>query len=217
MIKAVLFDFDGTLADTSESIILGFQYVFDRHAPNLKTDKKFFQSILGPSLKEIFPIYFPGQDIDAIIQEYRDACRPYHNAEHTYLYPHASETLDELHKMGIKVCIFTSRSRESAHNLLEMLGILNKVDYFIGYEDVEKAKPDPDGIHKVLKHFNYKPEDIIMVGDHGHDINAAKAAGTIGIGVSYSFYGAERLHNDGAFAIVDDLYEIVDIIKKIQG
>lgn len=216
MIKAVLFDFDGTLADTSESVILGYKTVFDKYAKDLKTDYNFFHSLLGPALLEIFPKYIKDVDVDILIKEYREACEPKMGKDYIKLYPKVIETFKALKEKNIKIGVFTSRSNKSATRLLKMLEIYDYIDIFIGFNDVNNFKPDPEGIYLALNKLNLKPNELMMVGDHAHDITASKEANIYSVGVRYSYYGSDKLKELGADFIVDDLYQIIDIIKKME-
>ena len=113
--------------------------------------------------------------------------------------------------MYIAVC--TNRDT-SAHILFEHIGVQDDIDMFVTKNDVQKPKPDPEGVHKILAAFNFSPDQAAMVGDTEADIGASKNAGlACTIGVTHGFGTEEWLRENGADHIVGHLSEIVPIIK----
>ncbi|MGH7203417.1 MAG: HAD family hydrolase [Candidatus Levyibacteriota bacterium] len=80
-------------------------------------------------------------------------------------------------------------------------------------EDVTKTKPDPEGILKLMEQLNLNADEVIVLGDHAVDMQAAKAAGVHAIGISHGFGTPVELKEAGAVRVVDDLKALPRIIK----
>lgn len=80
-------------------------------------------------------------------------------------------------------------------------------------EDVVKTKPDPEGIIKIMNNLSVGPEEVIVLGDHSVDMQAARLAGVHSIGISHGFGTPAELKEAGALRIVDDLDALPDLIE----
>ena len=78
---------------------------------------------------------------------------------------------------NIKLAVFSLNTRSTILKSLEMAGILDKFEFFVGREDVRKWKPEPDGLLKILDNFNVNSEDMIYFGDLEKDLLAGANAG----------------------------------------
>ncbi len=76
-----------------------------------------------------------------------------------------------------KLAVFSLNTRSTILKSLEMAGILDKFEFFVGREDVRKWKPEPDGLLKILDNFNVNSEDMIYFGDLEKDLLAGANAG----------------------------------------
>jgi phosphoglycolate phosphatase-like HAD superfamily hydrolase len=80
-------------------------------------------------------------------------------------------------------------------------------------DDVSKTKPDPEGILKLLDDLKLQPEEVIVLGDHAVDVQAAHNAGVHALGVSHGFGTPAQLKEAGALKVVDSLNVIPDLIQ----
>ena len=120
-------------------------------------------------------------------------------------FPCAMELLDETHELGIMAAVVTSSSRSSALAVLKATRLLEKVDYVVAGDDVEKGKPDPLPIRLALDRFNVMPKQAYGIGDTIYDVEAYRAAG-LGLVMSLNpINGA--IH-------VKDLCEAINVIKR---
>jgi len=78
---------------------------------------------------------------------------------------------------NIKLAVFSLNFRSTILKSLEMAGILDNFEFFVGREDVRKWKPEPDGLLKILDHFKINPEEMIYFGDLEKDLLAGASAG----------------------------------------
>lgn len=94
------------------------------------------------------------------------------------LHENIVNVLKELKKRKIKMGVVTTSGKVAVKGLMGALKIESYFDAIVTYDDVEKHKPDPEGLYKALKTLNALPQNTIMVGDTRNDILAGKAAGT---------------------------------------
>ncbi len=208
MIKAVLFDLDGTLIDTNELIISSFNHTFK----TLKNEDKTREEVIswfGEPLHITMGKFF--SDTDKAISTYRDYNLKNHN-ERISLYDNTKEMLDELKKLSLKIGIVTSKNKTTAIRGIEFLGIKDYFDVMITSDDVKNHKPHKEPVLKALEVLNINPSNSLMVGDSIYDIMSGKDAGSKTCGVMFSLM-KEKLLDIKADYYVENLIEILDIVK----
>ena len=100
MIKAVIFDLDGTLLDTEKAIFASFDEVLHKHMPDLVLTERDYVSFLGPTLQESFKKYAPDFDTETLVAEYREANRKLHDTGIVQPIRHVPELLKWLKENG---------------------------------------------------------------------------------------------------------------------
>ena len=184
--KYIIWDFDGTVANTNGMIIESWQATFERylgHRMPVREIEATFGEVLAGTIARLIP------DEDPV--EVRSYFRDY-QAEHcTHLmgvFDGIKELLTELKAGGYRNGIATSRTANSFHDYAEKLGLKDCFDEFVTMEDVSSHKPDPECIVKMLEKFGAKPEEAIMIGDTKYDIGCANNAGVDSVLVGWSHY-----------------------------
>lgn len=168
----IIFDFDGTLVDTTELIIAAFHYAAEQQDLKIVSPNKLL-SKLGVPLADIFRHFYP----DANIKELVAANKQFviSNAEMARPYPGMTALLQKLHYNNIKMGILSSGD-SAIENILKQ----NKLDkYFITVvhaEIIKNPKPSTDGFYQVCRNCDVLPENTIIVGDSIYDIIAGKKA-----------------------------------------
>lgn len=208
MYKCLLFDLDGTLADTDLLIVEGFLHFFRKYKKE-KVSLSTLASLSGPSLKDSMKKYFPAYNTDEMVQEFRDFTWPLYE---TYIefFEGIKEVLEVLKDNKLKLGIITSKMKEATIKTLEVLGVDNYFDYIVCIEDVNNGKPDPEGINKALEYFNVSKCDTLFVGDAITDLLAANNANVDCCFVSWNLRG--RLENVYPKYYVDSHIELKEVI-----
>lgn len=211
----VIFDFDGTLGDTRHNIVVTLQRTMQLRGLELRDEQTCARTI-GLTLEDSFLSMYPTmsrEEARECVTTYRDIF--YQSIEELTpaLFPHVKETLQWLHSRGIIISIASSRSSPSLHLFLRNMGIAEYFPYVLGSDSVERHKPDPEPVIKTLRDLGYKASDAVVVGDMPVDIAMAHNAGVRAIGVSYGNATREELTAAGADTVVDDIAEIIDILK----
>lgn len=214
MIKAIFFDIDGTLVDTSEVIIRGFQYLMDKYRPDYKITREDYKRMIGPALKDSFPYYFGNViTFEQLLKDYRDATNCYLTKDHLKIPEGTYACLDELNK-NCKIVAITSRQHHSAKFVLEAMDLDKYFDLIIGCDDVKEVKPDPDSFYKALDILNIKPDEAIMIGDSEGDILGGVRAGVASYAVDWSGFDANHLLTIGAKGIIKKMEDIIEITRR---
>ncbi|GGA27363.1 HAD family hydrolase [Psychrobacillus lasiicapitis] len=181
--KAIIFDFDGTLANTLPICYYSFQSVF-KEFDNRDLSPEEIRAMFGPSetgiIKENLIHLHKEQAIELYYEKYLE--------KHAHLVKFNSEMDDLLRFLkenGFKLGIVTGKARRSLEISLKALQMDNLFDVIITGDDVIDPKPHPEGILKALTLLELQKEDAIFVGDSEADIAAGISAGVLTIGVHW--------------------------------
>lgn len=182
-IKAVLFDFDGTLADTLPVCFLAFKSVFKEFDDREVTSEE-IKGMFGPSETGIIRDNLKNTNYEKAIELYYEIYRDRHDnlvQKNEAIY----SLLRQLKTNGYKLGIVTGKARRSLDVSLECLGLNNIFDVIVTGDDVEFPKPHPEGINKTLEELGVSNKEAIFLGDSDADILAGKQANVYTIGVHW--------------------------------
>ena len=214
-IKLVIFDFDGTLADTKENIILTFQMTMKELGVEIKSRQECAATI-GLTLEDAFKVLYPGMAAEKYIllrDTYRSIFKENRKILVPGLFPEVMETLEELRRRGYLMSIASSRQSPSLHSFLEDMNIAHLFEYAVGGDNVEHPKPAPDAVLQILRHYNLSAEEAFVVGDMPFDINMATNAGVKSCGVTWGNADAAQLKESGANYIIDKMSQLLEILN----
>ena len=217
MIKLIILDFDGTLADTRGLIVKTMQQTLDALGLESRTDEQ-CAAMIGLPLKQAFTDLLPMEDEmgDRCAETYRRLFNE-NNAVYTVpAFPNVLETLHQLHEQGYTLTIASSRSHRSLMEFVEDMHLDEVIPYVLGADDVKQAKPHPEPVLKTLETFGCKPEDAWVVGDTWYDIEMGRRAGVRTCGVTYGNGSREELIRAGADVLVDDFGELLNKIEDVH-
>lgn len=212
-IKALLFDFDGTLLDTNELIIQTFEHVLENNYPG-RFSREDILPFLGPPLEENFGAIDPDK-VPQLIAEYR----AWNIANHDRLsseFDGVSETMRLLKAEGFKMAIVSTKVNEMIEKGLKLLDVEGVFDEVIGYHDVSKTKPDPEPILLALERLGVRPEEAIMVGDNYHDIVGGQNAGVLTAGVAWTAKGEDFLAQYAPDFMLQHIRDLMPIAKGLE-
>jgi len=113
------------------------------------------------------------------------------------------ELISWLKNNNIKVACFTNSIRKTAELMLEKSGVLPELDMLVTNQDVEKPKPAPEGYNKIVNHFKFRPQDVIIVEDSPKGIEAANATGCKVIKVD----NATQVHTENMRRYIDESFD----------
>ena len=212
--KAALFDFDGTLVDTTDLI-----YQSMRHAAGEVLGREVSRKVLMANVGQPLPRQMKllsAEHAGALLDSYR-----LHNEEnHDALikeFPGVEEALPRLRSAGVRVAVVTSKRRFSVDMALKSFpGLGEVVDQWVTMEDTNEHKPRPEPLHKALELLGNVPrEEATYVGDSPFDVAAAKAARVKSVAVSWGAFSEEALRAAGPDHLVPDLDAAVDVLLSV--
>lgn len=214
MINLVILDFDGTLADTVEIIVLTNQETQRRMNYPVCEPEKIIATI-GLPLEECIVTMYPEvkqEEMPQWLAIYREVFDGLKKHMVPSLFPHVLETLRELHRRGIVLTVASSRGKVSLADFLREMGIAPYISYVLAAEDVTHAKPNPEPVLKTLEALSFKPEETLVVGDMPVDIQMGLGAGTLTCGVTYGNSNRAALTAAGANFVIDIFGELTSIV-----
>jgi pyrophosphatase PpaX len=181
--KAFIFDFDGTIADTLPVCFYAFQSVFKEFDQKDLTPEE-IMNMFGPSETGIIRENLNHHNIDEAIELYYSKYEEKHE-ELVYNSEVVHEFLSLLLRDGYRLGIVTGKARKSLELSLKKLNLNDYFEVIITGDDVECPKPHPEGVLKAIRMLGVNKDDAVFVGDSDADIAAGKAAGIVTIGVHW--------------------------------
>ncbi|SFX24376.1 phosphoglycolate phosphatase [Marinospirillum alkaliphilum] len=130
--------------------------------------------------------------------------------EQTRLYPGVRETLITLRGMDLKLALVTNKPYRFVPGILEHFGLEHTFDQVLGGDSLPQKKPDPAPLLHLARHFQLSPTVCALIGDSRHDIQAARAAGFISVGVPYGYNHGEPLDDAAPDLMIDSLNLLLD-------
>lgn len=194
MIKAVLFDFDGTLADSSHGIFSTSTKVVEEMGYKGPWSDERLRKFVGPPLKDCFRITFdlPEDKLDQAVRRYREIYRET-GYKMCRLYDGMEELLSSISKMGIKVGVATNKEQYTVKRCIEALGAESLFDGVFGTDEAGSLKKS-DVIALGCKTFSLSPDEVLMVGDTENDRIGAEIAKVPFLAVLWGFgYSSENI------------------------
>ena len=217
---ALLFDLDGTLADTKPDLHAAMNYILRKNGLK-KVSGDATKNLIGGGARVILQrglqengVIWPDDQLDAATEEFVLYYDQNIDA-HTRLYPNLLPILQAARAGGIAMAVVTNKRESLSAKLLFRLGIHGYFEALVGGDTLPKRKPDPDTIEEALKRLGEKPEDAIMVGDSEADTFGAMAANVASICVSFG-YRRVSLDELKAGAIIDDFSEFAAAAKRLK-
>lgn len=171
MIDTVIFDFDGTLADTNQLIINSFNHIYCKYHDG-KCDEEYILSTFGEPLELTLRRDFGDFEYEDVLGSYREYQTERFEKE-VKLYETVEETIKHLIDKNIKIGIATSRLRGSTLSALQKFNIDKYFQVIVAADDVVNHKPDKEPLIKVIKALNSSTDKTLYVGDSKFDIECA--------------------------------------------
>lgn len=211
--KLIIFDFDGTLADTESLITQTMQKTIK--ALHLEPrSREQCRAMIGLPLKETFMRLIPMTDAmgDRCADTYSQIFDRDNRPGVVRLFPHVADTLAALYAHDYVLTIATSRHRESLMEFLQGMQIDTYFRYIVTVNDVAQAKPHPDMVLQTMEHLNIAPADTLMVGDAVYDIQMGHNAGVHTCGVTYGNGTRADMVACQADHIIDDFGQLGSLL-----
>lgn len=213
--RAVLFDLDGTLADTVPLIAQHISDTLNAHGIAC-TPRDVYPLIGRPivdAMNELHEFASDGARMESVIVEYRAALHEAVNAAGTDLVlPGVRAMLRELREAGFAVGVVTAKGGPQAEHLLTITELRDLVDVLVSTDDVDRGKPAPDSALLGIERLGAVAAETWYVGDAMSDMEMALAAGMRAMGITTGAATREELAGAGAEVVVDAAAQVTDFI-----
>ncbi|WP_207784559.1 HAD family hydrolase [Marinifilum breve] len=206
MIKGVIFDLDGTLANSIEDIADSMNQVLEEN--NFPThDYATYKTFVGRGVKTLVEKSLPlenrdtteiEKNFDRMMQVYDENC-----IVKTCLYPGIKDLLDALSERNIKISVFSNKANELTQKVVKVLLADWKLEYVLGAGGDIPRKPDPKGAILISEKMRIDPSELMYIGDSGVDMATAQNSGMHAVGVLWGFRDMEELLTNGAQTILE--------------
>lgn len=214
--RMVVFDVDGTLADSQSEIVQAMEAAFDTVGIKAPT-RDAILDIVGLSLPQVMMRLAPNAragQADALVEAYK---RAYHAQRMdrgvSPLYPNAAAVVQELGaRDGIVLGVATGKSRRGLDALLAAHEL---TDCFVTTQvsDTHPSKPAPDMLLAACQAASVAPRHTVMLGDTSYDMQMARAAGAVAIGASWGYHAVDKLGD--AHMVIDDIRLLPGLLDQI--
>jgi pyrophosphatase PpaX len=228
--RAILFDLDGTLIDSTDLILQCFRHSWETVCGFCHSREALLQTFGTPLRAAMYRLlnstgHYKSKSIlaaeteanaDDLVNQLLAAYRAFNAANHDKLarpFKGTCEVLQELRRRGYLIGIVTSKGRDLALRGIRLCSLEGLIDSAIFLEDTEVHKPRPEPILAALKNLSRPCETAAYVGDSPHDIAAARAAGVLAVAALWgpaSRIELERENPDLIAESIGDLLQIFD-------
>jgi len=193
--KLVLFDFDGTLAQTLDNIIWCMEKTMSFYGQKTPSRKAVIRTVghtLEESLRMLCPSIIPDKDMPELVSRYREFDKESQGGQ-TRLFDGVPELLKKAHNHGIRLAIVSNKGIHAIQTVLQRSNVFSFIDIIFSGNTSKFKKPDPDLYHHEIKpHFpDMSHSEVLVVGDTPHDISFAKASGLDSCWVGYGYGNQE--------------------------
>jgi phosphoglycolate phosphatase len=206
-VELVMFDLDGTLADTGRDLADAVNYTRAHFALPPLPDA-LVCSYVGRGVEYLLKHSLPEESPDQFLEVMRVFVERYENhlLDATVLYPNVHETLDYFRSK--KKVVVSNKIQRFTVGVLRGLGIEKHFDAILGGDSGPRKKPHPGLLNYALDQFQAAPASALMVGDGDTDVQAGKLAGVLTCGVTYGLGSREELVAAEPDVLIDDLAQL---------
>ena len=175
--KAILFDLDGTLIDSTRLIIESYHHTWRVHRGHTLPDAEWVSGLGTPLRVQFRRFTDDPAEVERMIATYREWNLAHHD-EMVRGFPGATEAVRSLKRAGTKLGIVTSKNRHGVRLGLDLCGFDGLFDVLVTSDDLQASKPDPAPVAAALASLHESPDTALFVGDSPHDIASGRDAGT---------------------------------------
>ena len=211
-VNLIMFDFDGTIADTKDDIAASANHVLTRRGESVKPVDE-VAGFIGDGLPTLLRRLLQVDDDDVIadaIEIFRE-----HYSEHcldkTRAYPGVEETLE--HFGDKTLAVVTNKPKFFTDKILEDLGLSHYFVTVVGGDGAYAKKPSPEAFQAVLGALMIPAGKALVVGDSPNDVNGGRAAGCITCAVTYGIGSRDALEASSPDFTVDAFPHLIDIVE----
>ena len=213
MIKAVIFDMDGTLVDSEYRAMMNKKAILEKNGVVWNND--LWQLLTGRKLKvvinDVLTEYTPEQRQEVLNEYYKPE---YHTVDyHAIKFPGSGTILQALYNNGYKMALCTTNSYDSIDQCLEENHWRRFFQFILGMGDIENTKPAPDIYLKAMEMLEVKPEETVIVEDSRIGLDAAIASGAHVVCRVENRFPVDQ---QGAEYYINDLLSLMRVVNELN-
>lgn len=213
--RLVVFDLDGTLIDSIGDIATSAnESLVEAYGESARLSREVVRGFVGGGARQLIE-----RCLEAVGRPQGETARVFERflaaygsrlTETTRLYPGMEETLDTL-ASSVKLAVLTNKPGAMSRAIVDQLGLAHRFVAVVGGDDLASKKPDPQGLLGIAAQANVPPEEVALVGDSAVDIQTARNAGAIAVGVlwGYDVPGVQRERPDHMVQTPPDLMGLI--------
>ncbi|HSC32229.1 MAG TPA: HAD-IA family hydrolase [Gemmatimonadaceae bacterium] len=213
---AILFDLDGTLADSLELILGAFRHTFFTHLGAVPSDTAWIAGMGTPLITQLRSLVAD----EALIEPMTATYRSWQNEHHDELlreFEGVRETLSLLHDRGHHMALVTSKATDAAKRALHVMGIGALLDHVVGFDSTTTHKPDAEPVLHALALLHREATEAIFVGDSPHDIAAGTAAGVFTVAALWGPFSRQTLEAARPSRLIADIRDLPPLIQALTA
>jgi HAD superfamily hydrolase (TIGR01509 family) len=212
VIKAVIFDVDGTLVDSNDLHVEAWREAFRRYGKDLSFEDVHGQ--MGKGGDQLMPVFCSEEELEEFGEElekkrvelfkrdYLPRVRPF---------PRVRELFERIKAEGLQIALASSAKGEELEQHKKSMGVEDLLEAATSADDAERSKPHPDIFQAALAGLkDVRPEEAVVVGDTPYDVQAAARAGVKTVGLLSGGFVEESLREAGAVAVYRDVSDLLE-------
>ena len=209
--EAVLFDLDGTLADTVPLILASFRHTMTVHRGEILPDRDWLQHVGRPLRDTVRHFARSEAEAASLLDTYLGFQREAHDRM-VRPFDGVGSVVTRLVREGVALAIVTSKAREMTGRTLRSCGVERDFPVVITADDVERGKPDPEPVRRALDALGVPASKrVLFVGDSPHDVAAGRAAGVRTAAVTWGAFPVEGLEPEGPDFLIRRPEELLEL------
>jgi 2-phosphoglycolate phosphatase len=212
--RAIVFDVDGTLLDTSADIVAALNYALTSrgHAP---LSAAALLRFVGDGARVLCARAARLSEDDPEVERLHQAYVAYyvaHPLDFTTFMPGARAALDDLRSYKLAIC--TNKPRAATEAVLSKLGVSHLFATMVAGGDMPERKPDPKPVLEIARRLDVQPSEIVLVGDGPQDVEAGRRAGARTVGIVGTIVSADRLRAADPDVLLDSMGDLPSVMNR---
>ena len=212
LLKAVIFDVDGTLVDSNDLHVQAWCEAFRGYGKELSFEEVHGQ--MGKGGDQLMPVFCSREELDRFGEELERRRVELFTSE--YLprvrpFPRVRELFERIKAEGLQIALASSAKEQELDRHKKSLRVEDLLEAATSADDAERSKPHPDIFQAALAGLKgVEPREAVVVGDTPYDVEAASKAGMRTVGVLSGGFAEETLRGAGAVAVYRDVGDLLD-------
>jgi len=212
-IELIVYDLDGVLIDSSGAILIAFNTALREAGFDPRPEEEIL-GMIGVPLDEMYRKVLPQESwglVTGCFDRFKEVFSKV-SLDHVRLLEGVEPTLVHFENEGLMQCVATNKSTGEAERILDHLGVHDRFDLIVGFDDVETPKPGPDMILLALEAMGVEPGSAVLIEDSPTGLKAGKAAKVHTVAITTGTYSAAALADSSPDYLIDDFKYLMELI-----